>query len=117
VKSIGWLLGLAAWFALSIGTASAGEPLSLIQSIALPDVKGQIEPATHWVFFVALGNNTVEVADADAEWGEHPIAKLPPPTESECAQPRQSRPVGFLRGEVSRGRIANKNKSNRTYIS
>ncbi len=60
-------------------------PLVLKQSIALPGVEGRfdhaaIDPATHRLFFAALGNNTLEVVDVGTGKRLHTIGGLKKPT-------------------------------------
>src|SRR4051812_4870896 len=63
----------------------AAEPLTLEKSIPLPDVEGRFDhasadPATHRLFFAALGNNTLEVIDISAGKRLHTIKGLDKPT-------------------------------------
>ena len=65
--------------------AEEAAPLTLRQSIALPGVEGRFDhaatdPATHRLFFAALGNNTLEVVDAVAGKRLHTITGLKDPT-------------------------------------
>ena len=60
-------------------------PLTLTHSIALPGVEGRFDhaatdPATHRLFFAALGNNTLEVVDIAAGKRLHSIGGLKMPT-------------------------------------
>jgi hypothetical protein len=60
-------------------------PLALKQSIALPGVTGRFDhaaadPATHRLFFAALGNNTLEVVDLAGGKRLHTITGLKKPT-------------------------------------
>ena len=60
-------------------------PLALKSTIALPGVEGRFDhaaadPATHRVFFAALGNDTVEVVDVAAGKRLHSIGGLKKPT-------------------------------------
>lgn len=69
----------------SLLLAEDASPLALKQSIALPGVTGRFDhaaadPATHRVFFAALGNNTLEVVDLIAGKRLHTIAGLKKPT-------------------------------------
>src|SRR5262249_36816820 len=62
---------LAILAALALQPSSAPQPLSFVRSIALPHVAGRIDhlaydAATRRLFVAALGNNTVEVIDVDA---------------------------------------------------
>jgi WD40 repeat protein len=60
-------------------------PLTLKNSVALPGVEGRfdhaaVDPATHRLFFAALGNNTLEVVDLSAGKRLHSITGLKKPT-------------------------------------
>ena len=60
-------------------------PLVVKQSIALPGVEGRFDhaaadPATHRLFFAALGNNTLEVVDVAAGQRLHTVGGLKTPT-------------------------------------
>ena len=72
--SLAWPLG-----------AEEPAPLTLARSIALPGVEGRFDhaagdPATHRLFFAALGNNTLEVVDIAAGKRLHSIGGLKKPT-------------------------------------
>lgn len=65
--------------------AEEAAPLTPTHTIALPGVEGRFDhaafdPATHRVFFAALGNNSLEVADAAAGKRLHTIGGLKTPT-------------------------------------
>lgn len=76
---------LAALVLASALCAEEGAPLVLKHSIALPGVEGRfdhaaLDPATHRVFFAALGNNTLEVVDVAAGRRLRTISGLKKPT-------------------------------------
>src|SRR3954463_5241875 len=59
----------------------AAEPLTLEKSIPLPGVEGRFDhaagdPATHRLFFAALGNNTLEIVDVATGKRLHTITGL-----------------------------------------
>ena len=65
--------------------AEESAPLALKSTIALPGVEGRFDhaatdPATHRLFFAALGNNTLEVVDVAAGKRLHTIRGLKKPT-------------------------------------
>jgi hypothetical protein len=69
----------------SLLRAEEPPPLILKSSIALPGVEGRfdhaaMDPATHRLFFAALGNNTLEVVDGIAGQRLHTITGLRKPT-------------------------------------
>jgi DNA-binding beta-propeller fold protein YncE len=79
----------ACWLAIfcnGLGMAAEPQaPLTLTSTIALTGVEGRfdhaaIDPATHRLFFAALGNNTLEVVDVSAGKRRHTIAGLKKPT-------------------------------------
>ena len=76
------ILALAATLALApLLRAEELAPLTLKNSVALPGVEGRfdhaaVDPATHRLFFAALGNNTLEVVDVNAGKHLHSIAGL-----------------------------------------
>lgn len=60
-------------------------PLAVVQTIALPGVEGRFDhaaydPATHRLFFAALGNGSLEVVDTQAGARVHSIERLKKPT-------------------------------------
>ena len=76
---------LAACFLASRILAEEAAPLTLKQTLMLPGVEGRfdhaaMEPATHRLFFAALGSNTVEVVDISAGKRLHTITGLKKPT-------------------------------------
>ena len=76
---------LAAYCVGSLLRADDAAPLTLKQTIALPGVEGRFDhaaadPATHRLFFAALGNNTLEVVDVAAGKRLHTISGLKKPT-------------------------------------
>lgn len=79
-------LAVAATLALlPLLRAEEPAPLTLKNSVALPGVEGRfdhaaVDPATHRLFFAALGNNTLEVVDVNAGKHLHTIAGLKKPT-------------------------------------
>jgi hypothetical protein len=65
--------------------AEESPPLALKISIPLPNVEGRFDhaaadPETHRLFFVALGNNTLEIVDLSAGKRLHTITGLKKPT-------------------------------------
>jgi hypothetical protein len=65
--------------------AEESPPLASKTSIPLPNVEGRLDhaaadPATHRIFFAALGNDTVEIGDVTAGKRLHTIAGLKKPT-------------------------------------
>lgn len=76
---------LAACCLASRVSAEEAAPLTLKQAIALPGVEGRfdhaaMDPATHRLFFAALGNNTLEVVDVSVGKRLHTITGLKKPT-------------------------------------
>ena len=76
---------LAAFPSVTALRAEDTSPLVVKQSIALPGVEGRFDhaaadPATHRLFFAALGNNTLEVVDVAAGQRLHTVGGLKTPT-------------------------------------
>jgi hypothetical protein len=83
---LGRLIAFVAGLCLALPVrAEEPSPLSLKFTIALPGVEGRLDhadtdPATHRLFFAALGNNTLEVVDVAAAKRLHTIDGLKKPT-------------------------------------
>jgi len=85
MKKICILLGFCGVAASFSAEEPGPAPLILKQTIALPGVEGRFDhaatdPATHRLFFAALGNNTLEIVDVAAGKWLRTISGLKKPT-------------------------------------